>query len=310
MSTMTTPDPPTTDRHEADTRDGAPGRAGERLFYRDDDEFNTALDKATETIIKAEGPPVFRNVAWLALIGVQAFLYLSDWVLHWDVREGLVPGVDLVKPMWILIGIAAVIDHAWTRNRHGRIIRNRLCFTCAKSLLDVPLDAAGGGRCPACDRPYNVGEYRRPRENRGREFQGYIDGDHFDRTMYAAAERIHRARGGGLQADLLTWAWVALGVCFGLSLLAGWDPLDWIPGPQPNYAVASGILGVWSLVHWLRTRRFRPRVIERRLCLDCGYSLLHTPCDENEIGRCPECGELFSVAQYQRPPDEPEETKR
>jgi hypothetical protein len=291
---------------ETGSPEGAPGLAGERVFYRDDDEFHTALDKATETIIKAEGPPAFRTIAWITLIGLQAALYLSDWILGWNLREGLVPGVDLVKPMWVVLFVTAVIDHTWTRNRQGRILKQRLCFECARSLLDVPTDDDGGGTCPGCDRVFNLGEYRRPGENRGREFQGYIDGAHFDKTMYAAAERIHRVRGGGLQTDLLTWGWTALGVCFGLSVV-GWDPLDWIPGPQPNYGIAAGIMGVWSLVHWLRTRRLRPAISERLLCLDCGYSLVQTPRDENGVGRCPECGTVFAVAQYERPPDDEDE---
>ena len=44
-------------------------------------------------------------------------------------------------------------------------------------------------RCPECEREFNLGEYRRPEENRGHEFQGYVDRAHFDKAMYAAAEQ-------------------------------------------------------------------------------------------------------------------------
>lgn len=49
-------------------------------------------------------------------------------------------------------------------------------------------------------------------------------------------------------------------------------------------------------------RRFRLRLIEERLCFDCGYALIGAPTDDLGRGRCPECGKAFRVATYLRPP--------
>jgi hypothetical protein len=63
------------------------------------------------------------------------------------------------------------------------------------------------------------------------------------------------------------------------------------------------ILFVVMMIWALRGRtRFRLRLVEQRLCFDCGYALIGQPIDENGHGRCPECGSSFDVRRYLRPP--------
>ncbi|MHC4990075.1 MAG: hypothetical protein ACYTGC_03755 [Planctomycetota bacterium] len=287
--------PPATDRGEA------------RAIYRDDEEFNSSLDKAAESIRKAAGPNVLGNAIWCGLVGLQVFLYATDKLLGWDLRTQLVPGVDLVKPLWIVIIGLIVWDHVWRRQQHARIIGKRLCFQCGASQADTPVDEHGDGTCPGCGRAFNLGEYRRPAENRGAGFSGYLDPEHFDKALYKAAERIRSARGFGLESNLLGWAWIALGVCFGASVLLGWDVLDWVPTDLHVYGVWFVGLLVWSGFYSWRLQRMRPSIVAKHLCFDCGFSLVGTPTDEQGIGRCSECGALFVLAQYVRPEEELEE---
>ena len=280
---------------EADTT-----TAGERVFYRDAGEFNQRLDRAADSIHKAEGPDVVGGVIWGGLVAFQAFLYVADWIFDWEVREKIIPGVDLTKPLWVLIIGLALFHHAWRHSQHARILKNRLCLQCGTKLLDLEPDEGGGGACPRCGREFNVGEYRRPDENRGRGFKGYIDADHFDKAMYAAAEHLKKARLFGFEGELIGWCWLALGVSFGCKLLLDWDLFAWLPWPMP-YGLWLVALSVWSGIYAWRLQRMRPAIVNHRLCLNCGYSLLHAPTDEQAIGRCPECGCDFATAQYERP---------
>ena len=109
---------------------------------------------------------------------------------------------------------------------------------------------------------------------------------------------------------------------FGWSILSLWFPAYWI-GPRVIEFVgvrlsfttdaieltkAAGFMalvvtGIAAAVWGFRGHaRFRRRVIDQRLCLECGYSLLGAPLDEKGHGRCPECAKPFRVATYLRPP--------
>jgi uncharacterized Zn finger protein (UPF0148 family) len=288
----------------ADSEDAPPV---ERVVYRDADEFNKAMDAAAESIANAKGPDVLGHVVWWGIIALQAGLYIAYWAFGWDVRRTLIPGVDLVKPLWIVIVSLVVWYHVWTRGQHGRILRNRLCLKCGTSLLDVELDDEDGGVCPTCERRFNLGAYQRPSENRGRDFRGYVDATHFDKTLYATAEHIKKARRLGFESDLMRWLWLGLGVCFGGQVLLRWDPFDWIPGGLPITGIWFVALLVWGAWYAARVRRIGPSIVEHRLCMGCGYCLLHTPTDEDGTGRCPECGSVFVLAQYERPLEEEED---
>ena len=272
-----------------------------RIFYRDADEFNKTLDKASESIRTAAGPEIVGNVIWWGLVVFQAFLYGCDWIFDWEVRRQIIPGIDVVKPLWVVIIGLIIYHHAWTRDRHHRILRNRLCFKCGTKLLEAEVDDDGGGRCPKCDRDFNLGEYRRPDENRGSGFQGYIDRDHFDKAMYAAAEQIKKSRSFGFEGDLLGWCWLGLGVSAVCKWLLGWDVFEWLPWSGPYNGVWLILLLIWSGIYSARVKRLRPAIVDRRRCFNCGYSLLHTLTDEHGLGRCSECGCEFATAQYERP---------
>jgi len=275
-----------------------------RPVYRDDDEFNKSLDAASASIRKAAGPDVLGNVLFWGMLLAIAVLLVGDWAFDWRVRRTLIPGVDLVKLLAVAVAGMFVVHHVSTRNHHTRILRQRLCFQCGTSLAKVSVDAAGDGTCPECARAYNLGEYRRPQQNRGRGFNGYIDGEHFDKAIFAAAEQIRKTRGTGFEADLMGWSWIALGVIFGCRVVLGWD-FDWLPGSGdvPYTGILFVSLLIWGGWYTARMKRLKPSIVSERLCMNCGYCLLHTPIDDDGLGSCPECDSEFVVAQYERPPD-------
>jgi DNA-directed RNA polymerase subunit RPC12/RpoP len=289
------------DQTEPDAPDTDASR--ERPVYRDAEEFNKALDAASESIRKAAGPDVVGNTIWWGVLALQAALYGSSLAFDWNIRHTLIPGVDLVKPVWVIIVGMVVYHHVWTRQRHRTILKRRMCFECGRSLVDVKTDDDGTGACPKCGHAFNLGQYRRPEENRGRAFRGYLDGDHFDKAMYAVAEDLKKHRGVALEGDALGIAWITLGVCFGLDVVLDWDMLDWIPGPQPTIGIWFIAMLIWSGWYAMRVKALRPDIVKNRLCFDCGFSLLGTETNEHGVGRCPECGGKFVLAQYERPED-------
>lgn len=69
--------------------------------------------------------------------------------------------------------------------------------------------------------------------------------------------------------------------------------------------ILSVLVVMFTVALWwgLRGRtRFRKRLVEQRLCFDCGYALIGQPLDEAGLGRCPECATSFDVRRYLRPP--------
>ena len=62
--------------------------------------------------------------------------------------------------------------------------------------------------------------------------------------------------------------------------------------------VAFVTMLVWSGIYTSRMKKLRPRIVEERLCMNCGYSLLHTETDDDGLGRCSECGTVFARGQY------------
>ena len=76
--------------------DAPPGIGSERVFYRDMDEFNTALDAASESIRKAGRRDVLGPIIWFSLVAAQVLLYGLDWIFDNELRTTLIPGLDLV----------------------------------------------------------------------------------------------------------------------------------------------------------------------------------------------------------------------
>jgi len=283
---------------------GSVAASSERVFYRDAAEFNKAMSDAAESIRTTGGPDIAGNVIWWGLIAILAFLYLADWVFGWDLRHNLIPGIDLVKPVWMVVVVMMIWYFAWTRSQQPQILRNRLCLKCGTALIDKPVDEDGSGVCSKCGRGYNLGEYQRPDENRGRNFHGYIDAAHFDKAIFSAAEQIKKTRRLGFESDMMGCCWIALAVSFGISVLFDWELFDWIPGDIPVHLIWFVTLLLWGWWYTARVRKLKPAIVDQRLCMNCGYCLLGTPIDEMNMGRCPECGCVFASAQYDRPPED------
>ena len=55
---------------------------------------------------------------------------------------------------------------------------------------------------------------------------------------------------------------------------------------------------------WYITRysRFIDKINRDHMCFECGYSLLHSPVDENGYGTCSECGKIFHPNYYRNFP--------
>lgn len=273
----------------------------ERVIYRNIKDFNKAIDAAAESIAKAKSPDLLGNVVWWGLILFTGFLYGVDRIFNWDLRHTLIPGIDLIDPLMVVIIGLVIWFLAWRRNQHDRILRDRLCLQCGTQLRDVEVDATGDGVCPNCKRNYNLGEYRRPDENRGTHFQGYLDTAHFDNTLFAAAEQIKKTRAIGFESDLMGLCWIALTVSFFGGLIFGWELYYWIPGSSPVNLIAFIILLIWGSWYVARMKKLGPSIIDQRRCMNCGYILLYTPINEQGLGRCSECGEIFILNQYERP---------
>lgn len=123
--------------------------SAERVAYRDAGEFNKAMDRAADAIRAAEGPDIAGTVIWAALVGFQAFLYVTDWVFDWEVREKIIPGVDLAKPLWVLIVGMILFHHAWARYQHGRILRTACVCGAAQSCSRSRSTRAAAARAPS-----------------------------------------------------------------------------------------------------------------------------------------------------------------
>ncbi|MCL4196953.1 MAG: hypothetical protein KJZ69_05625 [Phycisphaerales bacterium] len=109
---------------------------------------------------------------------------------------------------------------------------------------------------------------------------------------------------------------------FGWLILSLWFPAYWIGGRAIEFAgvklsfttdaieltkvagfMALAVTGIAAAVWGFRGRaRFRRRLIDQRLCLECGYSLIGQLIDDEGRGRCPECGTTFEIVRYLRPP--------
>lgn len=130
----------------------------------------------------------------------------------------------------------------------------------------------------------------------------------FEAEFDDASHRMIRQHGTPTERFALWFAGV-VGGFLGLAFQATYFGLQLVGVSLLQSAVLTGIMvgviGVLlALALWwgLRGRtRFRKRLIEQRLCFDCGYALIGAPTDEQGRGRCPECGKAFRVAAYLRP---------
>ncbi len=77
--------------------------------------------------------------------------------------------------------------------------------------------------------------------------------------------------------------------------------LEWLPRDLPYHILWLGIVMAWSGIWAFRVQRLQPAIVDKRLCFNCGYSLLHALVDATERGRCPECAQEFVMKQYKKP---------
>jgi len=131
----------------------------------------------------------------------------------------------------------------------------------------------------------------------------------FETQFDDASHRMIRRHGTPTERFALWFAGV-VGGFLGLAFQATYFGLQLVGVSLLQSAVLTGImvgvaLALLAIALWwgLRGRiRFRNRLIEERLCFDCGYALIGAPTDDLGRGRCPECGKAFRVATYLRPP--------
>jgi predicted Zn-ribbon and HTH transcriptional regulator len=274
----------------------------ERVYYRNEEEFKAAFDKAVEAIDNTRRVGRIDAVIWFGLWGVLVVLYLG-WIFGWRLHA-VVPGVDLRSVTWILLIGYFVLYHIRARHKHTFILRARQCLACGEKLLKVETNDAGDGTCPACGREFNLGEYRRPAERRGAQFQGYLDADHFDKAMHEAGERVMKRRGLGVERDVMGGMWIALGIAFGFDVLLDVNIFASVPGENIWLWGCLAAMLVWSGIYTSRVKGIVPSLVPERRCLECGYSLLGTPVGNDGVGRCPECASTFTAAEYERPAED------
>ncbi|MCZ6836022.1 MAG: hypothetical protein O7G85_09640 [Planctomycetota bacterium] len=296
------------EEHDASSLSEGDGQnIGERIFYRNQEEFDKALNTAAESISRKAGPDfVGHLVFWGILIAIGFFVFV-DRLFQWDLRRTLIPGVDLVKLLGIVLGGLVIYFLAWRQSQHGRILRNRLCLKCGTPLTGIHTNQQGDGICPNCQREFNLGEYRPPGENRGKQFRGYLDVAHFDAVMFKAAEQIKKTKLLGFEADLMGTCWIALGINLVSYYLLGWDLFDWLPVDIPVNGITFVVLLIWGGWYSTRVKKLLPAILDQRLCMNCGYCLLHSPTDDTGHGRCPECGDAYGIEQYEKPPEDQSE---
>lgn len=121
----------------------------------------------------------------------------------------------------------------------------------------------------------------------------YRTEQHFESCMRTASQRLLRVEGTALQR----WSfWVMLVV-----VISSFTVLPFVFKPGGSILGLSITL-LWTGWFATRTTRMSNRIVAERLCLRCGYPLLHAPVDESGFSRCPECGRRFHEGEYRRPP--------
>lgn len=124
----------------------------------------------------------------------------------------------------------------------------------------------------------------------------YIDRDHFNVFTQGIARRLILKHGPFVDRLPLWGMFVFLAAVIITVALAS-------PHLPSGSSILTQLLCLVLLGWYLaRTRRFVKTIIRQRMCFQCGYPLLHAPTDANGDGVCNECGRLFHIAYYHRPP--------
>lgn len=147
-------------------------------------------------------------------------------------------------------------------------------------------------------------------ERSGRE---YVSPYRYERQFeleFEEATRVLRHK-YGRPTERYSWAiipvlWIFLSLC-GQAIAHGVPLLALAAGSAIALQTVLFLLllgGVVVVSRWAfgGAARFQKRLIEERLCFECGYALIGQQVDEAGRGRCPECGKTFDVRRYLRPP--------
>lgn len=141
---------------------------------------------------------------------------------------------------------------------------------------------------PANDEPHVVSSYR--------------DNQHFEESIQDAASRIMRWSGLRFQWYVLTIGGVVLIVFTLLKLfeiLIGHEPQTFLNGM--GLIVAWVVALGWTWLYSLEARGLSQRIIKKRLCLQCGHSLLDSATDDYGSGVCSNCCHVFNLGEYLPP---------
>lgn len=299
--------------------------------YKTQEQFDAALEAAAQRLARWRG----LRLQWylLTIAGVVLIVLTIIKVIISAISaesDAFIPTNYLLWAWAIAVGWCLLYFRSM-RRLSDRIIDRRLCLRCAASLLDAETDEHGNGVCPRCCCVFSLGDYTAPSQNiatlqaakqRVKDRlppvleptppQGtkpvrivvprgglYRNRRHFDQVMHQAAKRL-LIHGGGL-------------VSLQIGLIGGALPVAVVffvaYAINAERTLLFGILGIGILFAavligvtvWALADASRARLINRRLCLACGYSLHGLRTDRRGCGRCPECGRPFHPEEYTAP---------
>jgi len=120
----------------------------------------------------------------------------------------------------------------------------------------------------------------------------YLHTEHFDGYIQTAARHLILKHGRFIDRipDLGLIAFIALLVSTPLTIklnVSMWLPLAMVI-----------LLSIVMFLYISRIKRFVKKIIKHHLCFECGYSLEHTPADEDGFGKCSEWGNKFHFGYY------------
>ena len=123
----------------------------------------------------------------------------------------------------------------------------------------------------------------------------YYDTYHFDKSMEAAASHLMLKHG----------SWIDRLLVLGVLILFAIFLLVFFLITTANFWIFVSLILLSPLVFFLyiiRAKQFSKSIIRKRICIYCGYSLIHTFTDDNGYGTCSECGKRFHLGYYRQLP--------
>ncbi len=299
--------------------------------YKTQEQFDAALEAAAQRLARWRGLRLQWYLLTIAGVVLIVLTIIKVIISAISAESGVFIPTNYLLWAW-LIGVTwCLLYFRSMRRLSDRIIDRRLCLRCAASLSNTETDEHGNGVCPRCCSVFSLGDYTAPSQNiaalqaakqRVKDRlppvieppppQGakpvrivvprgglYRNRSHFDQVMHRAAKRflIHGRGLVSLQIGLIGGALPATVFCFvAYAIGVEWTLLFSILGI--GIPIAAVLIG---LTVWAHADAARARLINRRLCLACGYSLHGLRTDQRGCGRCPECGRPFHPEEYTAP---------